>query len=42
MIEEKKEGQKLKEKPNELKFFEELQLEDFQEYEDLFKIECVF
>ena len=29
-----------KENPDELKFFEELHLEDFQEYEDLFKVVC--
>ena len=28
------------EDPNELKFLEELHLEDFQEYEDLFKVVC--
>ena len=42
MTEEKKEGQEPQENPDELKFFEELQLEDFQEYEDLFKVVCDF
>ena len=31
-----------KENPDEMKFFEELQLQDFQEYEDLFKVFCDF
>ena len=30
------------ENPDEMKFFEELQLQDFQEYEDLFKVFCDF
>ena len=34
------EGEEGKENPDELKFFEELHLEDFQEYEDLFKVVC--
>jgi len=38
MTEEVKEEPK--ENPDELKFFEELHLEDFQEYEDLFKVVC--
>jgi len=40
MTEEVKDGQEPKENPDDLKFFEELQLEDFQEYEDLFKVVC--
>ena len=31
-----------KENPDEMKFFEELNLSDFQEYEDLFKAFCDF
>ena len=38
MTEEAKDGQEPKENPDDLKFFEELHLEDFQEYEDLFKV----
>ena len=43
MTEEEKqpqEGQEGKENEDDLKFFEELQLDDFQEYEDLFKVVC--
>jgi plastin-1 len=39
-IKEGQEGQEVKENPDDLQFFEELQLDDFQEYEDLFKVVC--
>ena len=39
-IKEAQEGQEGKENEEDLKFFEELQLDDFQEYEDLFKVVC--
>ena len=38
MTEEVKEGQEVKENPDDSQFFEELKLDDFQEYEDLFKV----
>ena len=37
---EVQEGQEVKENEDDLKFFEELQLDDFQEYESLFKVVC--
>ena len=41
MTEEIQKVEEVKEEdPNELKFLEELHLEDFQEYEDLFKVVC--
>ena len=40
MTEITKEEEKQKENPDEIKFFEELHLEDFQDYEDLFKVVC--
>ena len=39
-IKDAQEGQEGQENENDLKFFEELQLDDFQEYEDLFKVVC--
>ena len=39
-VKEGQEGQEVKENPDDLKFFEELQLDDFQEYESLFKVVC--
>ena len=39
-VKKENEGEEKKENPDELKFAEELHLEDFQEYEDLFKVVC--
>ena len=39
-IKDAQEGQEGQENENDLKFFEELQLDDFQEYESLFKVVC--
>ena len=40
MSEEQANQEQPKENPDEIKFFEELNLQDFQEYEDLFKVFC--
>ena len=40
MTEEQANQEQPKENPDEIKFIEELNLQDFQEYEDLFKLFC--
>ena len=42
MSEEQQNQEQPKENPDEMKFFEEMNLQDFQEYEDLFKAFCDF
>ena len=42
MTEEENQPQEPKENPDEIKYMEELNLHDFQEYEDIFKVFCDF